>query len=118
MDKKPNKTIERAKAIISKRLDKISEEYEDAYGNWRDTGYDRYQKKMDRLEEEKDELETFLKPQQAINAAYRETARKQKELDDLNFLLKKIKNSVFYLCQAFPDCSETRSLQRLMDDIR
>lgn len=51
-----SKTIEEIEAykakIIENVMFELKKEYSDARGNFSDTGYDRYQKKMDKCEKE------------------------------------------------------------------
>ena len=56
---KAEKTITRVNSILDKAIDSLQSEHKEAEGNYRDTGWDRYYTKMERLEKEIDELETF-----------------------------------------------------------
>ena len=56
---KAQKTIERVNGILDKAIDSLKAEYREAEGSYRDTGWDRYYTKMERLEKEIEELETF-----------------------------------------------------------
>ena len=56
MEDEMSKTIEEIEAykakIIENVMFELKKEYSDARGNFSDTGYDRYQKKMDKCEKE------------------------------------------------------------------
>ena len=56
---KAQKTIERVNNILDKAIDSLKAEYRKAEGNYRDTGWDRYYTKMERLEKEIEELEKY-----------------------------------------------------------
>jgi hypothetical protein len=56
---KAQKTIERINRILDKALGDIKAEYDEANGNYRDTGWERYYTKMERLEAEIKELEKY-----------------------------------------------------------
>ncbi len=59
-----SKAIEKIEAYKSKEIEKamskLKKEYSDAWGSFSDTGYDRYQKKMDKCEKEIQEIEAYL----------------------------------------------------------
>lgn len=54
------KVIEKCKAMCEKEIARLKEEYDEAQGNYGDTGYDRYYKKMCKTEDAIEELEKFL----------------------------------------------------------
>ena len=56
---KAEKTIARVNAILDKAIDSLRSEYKEAEGNYRDTGWDRYYAKMERIEKEIEELEKY-----------------------------------------------------------
>ena len=56
---KAQKTIERVNGILDKAIDSLKAEYREAEGNYRDTGWDRYYTKMERIEKEIEELEKY-----------------------------------------------------------
>ena len=56
---KAQKTIERINGILDKAIDRHKAEYREAEGSYRDTGWDRYYTKMERIEKEIDELEKY-----------------------------------------------------------
>lgn len=79
--------IEKAKIKIEKEMEKNRNAYENAEEFYRDTGYDRYWNKMKRLDEEYDELKSFIgvdkeessKEQEAENQRLYEENKKLKE---------------------------------------
>ena len=107
-----NKIIEKCEAYkqktVSAALEKARTQYEDARGSYNDTGYDKYWNKMSRLEAEIDELEKYLERDGAIQAAIEEKAKVKKEIEEIN---KTLKNKIFYLLAAIPECSEGQSLR-------
>ena len=56
---KAQKTIERVNGILDKAIDSLKAEYHEAEGSYRDTGWDRYYTKMERLEKEIEELKKY-----------------------------------------------------------
>ena len=56
---KAEKTIARVNSILDKAIDSLQSEHKEAEGNYRDTGWDRYYTKMERLEKEIEELEKY-----------------------------------------------------------
>ena len=87
---KAQKTIERVNGILDKATDSLKAEYHEAEGSYRDTGWDRYYTKMERLEKEIEELEKYrqvdAKLRQAEKALNKQRAVKKiffKKLDTL-----------------------------------
>lgn len=54
------KVIENAILKITKAIEKNRKDYCEAKGNYKDTGYDRYYNKMQKLDKEYEELKVFL----------------------------------------------------------
>ena len=113
-----NRTIEKVeyykKTMIEKAIEKAKTEYQEADGSYRDTGYDRYYNKMSKLGAEIEELEAYLRRDDAIIEAIRE---KQKTAQELQEIKTKLKNKVFYVLAALPECSEARSLQEYIETL-
>lgn len=112
-----NKTIARAKKIIQTRLDKINAEYTDAYMLWIDTGYARYQTKMDKLDAERSELEDWMSGR-ALMELRSENSRLRRDLGDLKYMLDNLKRKVRAVSEKDPDNLDIRDLERLLEDIR
>lgn len=87
---KAQNTIERINRILDKALEDARKEYREAEGSYRDTGWDRYYTKMERIEKEIEELEKYrlveAKLRQAEKALDRQRTVKKiffKKLDTL-----------------------------------
>ena len=113
-----NKTIEKCEAYkrktVETALEKARAAYEEARGSFNDTGYDRYYNRMEKLEQEINELEEYQQRDGAIRAAIEERAKAKQEIADLK---KTLKNKLFYLMAAIPECSEGRSIQEWLETI-
>lgn len=113
-----NKTIEKVefykKNMIEKAIEKAKSEYAEAEGSYRDTGYDRYYSKIQKKAEEIEELENYLNRDNAIQDAIQEKKKVREELEEIK---KKLKNKLFYLLAAIPECSEARSIQEYIEKL-
>lgn len=113
-----NRVIEKCEAYkqktVAAAMKKAQTQYDEACGSFNDTGYDRYYNKMMKLEKEISELEEYLKRDNAIQAAIIEREKTKKELTDIK---KKLKNKMFYLMAAIPECSEGRSIQEYLETL-
>ena len=108
-----NKYVEKVEQykgkVLKPALEKLKAEHEEAEGSYRDTGYDRYYKKMQKCESQIEEIEQYLK---AGTMEVREvTASEYKELLELS-----IKNKVFYLSKEMPMCADLMNLQDVLRD--
>lgn len=113
--KKENKYIAGIKEKVQKKIDKLRDEANDAYLNWADTGYQKYMTKKERLEEEADELEAFIKPELDIKSAWAKANRAVEEKERLILLLKSVRNVVNEeMKYEFPDCHATRRLEDIV----
>lgn len=92
-----HKEIERAISRITQAIEKNRKAYEEADGSYRDTGYDRYWNKMQRLDAEYEELKAFLHPQEKTEVSP-ETIRK---LYELQRKVKNIKSNWDYVYYDF-----------------
>lgn len=109
------KYIDRIKERVQKKIDTLRKEAEDAHACWADTGYQRYITKKERLEKEAEKLEDFIKPQLAIQAAWKETEREEREKEELVLLLKSVRNVVKEeMIYDFPDSHATRRLEDIV----
>lgn len=112
-----NKTIVRARKIIQTRLEKINAEYTDAYMLWIDTGYSRYQAKMDKLDAERSELEDWMSGR-ALMETRSENSHLRRELGDLRYMLDNLKRKVSAVSEKNPDNLDIQDLERLLEGIR
>lgn len=105
------KEIEKATIKITQAMEKNRVAYAEAEEWYRDTGYDRYFKKMNKLDEEYEEYKQFLhikeEPVSLIN-------HEQEYLD----LLKKIKGKWYYLKFDIPVTAESNAIDELLLDVR
>ena len=111
-----NKTIEKIENYkadkLAAALEKAEKKLSEAKGSYRDTGYDRYYNKMQKYENEIEELIAYRDRDDAILDAISEKRRTRQELEEIK---KDLSNKIFYLLKAIPDCSEARSLQTFVD---
>ncbi len=113
-----NKYVEKVEnykeKVMRQALEKLKTEYEEAKDSYRDTGYDKYYKKMQKGEEQIAEIEEY------INAGKTEvkqvTTSEYKELLKLRQKMKIVKNKVFYLSKELPMCADLINLQDLLRD--
>lgn len=103
--------IEKAVLKITQQMEKNRKEYVEAEASYNDSGYDRYWKKMQRLDTEYGELEAFLHPKEepvpSIN-------HEEEYLD----LLRKIKGKWYYLKFDIPVTAESNAIDELLMDVR
>lgn len=105
------KEIEKATIKITQAMEKNRIAYAEAEEWYRDTGYDRYFKKMNKLDIEYEEYKAFLhikeEPMVSVNH----------EEEYLN-LLKAIKGKWYYLKFDIPVTPESNAIDQLLMDIR
>lgn len=79
---KAEKTIARINGILDKAIESLQNEYHEAEGNYRDTGWDRYYTKMERIEKEIDELKKYRQVDAMLRHAEKalDKQRKVKEI--------------------------------------
>jgi hypothetical protein len=113
-----NKVIEKCEAYkektVSAAIEKAKAAYAEADACYRDTGYDRYYNKMNKFGKEIEELEEYAKSGEAVAEARREKEKVRHELEEIK---KTLKNKIFYLLKAIPECSEGRSLEAYIDKL-
>ena len=111
-----NKAIEKCEAYkrktIAAALEKAKAEFTDAERSFNDTGFDRYYNKMTKKGAEIAELEEYMTRDNAISAAIEEKKKVRAELEEIK---KNLKNKLFYLLAAIPECSEGRSIQEYVE---
>ena len=105
------KEIERATLKITQAMEKNRIAYAEAEEWFRDTGYDRYYKKMNKLDKEYEEYKSFLhiKDEHVILVNH-----EQEYLD----LLKAIKGKWCYLKFDIPVTAESNAIDELLMDVR
>ncbi len=114
-----DKYISNIKRRVQLKIDKLRDEANDAYGNWADTGYQRYMKTKERLEQEADELEAFIKPNLETKAAYAKANKAEAEKERLKLLLKRVQNVVEEeMIYDFPDSHATRRLEDIVKQFK
>lgn len=109
-----HKEIEKAVLKITQAMEKNRNAYNEARGSFCDTGYDRYQKKMDRLDAEYEELRVFIHP--------RESAEVQpqivRECEEMRRILKSMKSKWQHLRTDLPVSVGTIGIDDLLRDVR
>lgn len=111
-----HKEIEKAISRITQAIEKNRKAYAEAAGNYRDTGYDRYWNKMQKLNTEYEELKAFLHPEEKIEVQL-DTRLK---LDELQHSVKNIKSKWDYICRDFnlPATSDVIGINDIFRDIK
>lgn len=105
------KEIESATLKIVKAMEKNRIAYAEADEWYKDTGYDRYFKKMQRLDTEYEEYRQFLHIKDESVAAI---SHEDEYLD----LLKQIKSKWYYLKFDIPATPESNAIDKLLLDVR
>lgn len=107
------KVIENAVLKIVQAMEKNRKVYNEARANLNDTGNYRYQKKMDKLDAEYEELRTFIHPEEKIEVPP-EVYRK---CDELRQILNNIKSKWQYLRADLPVSVDTVGIDNLLRDV-
>lgn len=91
-----NKTIKKCHDIIDRRLSLLREIYHEAKRSYQDTGYDRYYKAMEKIDEEIDELEIFKEcGQPVIQHLEQENQRLREKMSRLREMYSEITEDDF-----------------------
>lgn len=110
-----DKYISGIKDRVNKKIETLRSEADEAYGNWADTGYQKYMTKYERLLKEADALESFIRPEIEKGQLVAQKRRLMEENEALKMLLKSVQNVVeMEMRYSFPDCHETRRLQDIV----
>ena len=115
-----NKTIEKIEAYkvkeIEKAISKAQKGYNDAEEWFNDTGYYRYQKKMDKCENEIHELEDYIHQNETTMKDL--SSEQYKEYIKMKQDLNSIKNKMFYLISelGLPATADLISMQDILRD--
>ena len=114
-----SKYIENIKSKVQKKIDKLRDGAQVEYLNWADTGYQRYLKKKERLENEADELEPFINPGLEVKKAWRKVNAESDEKEELIILLKRVQNVLEEeMKYDFPDSHATRRLEDIVNEFK
>lgn len=114
-----SKTIEKIELYKSKEIEKamfkLKKDYSDAWGSFSDTGYDRYQKKMDKYEKEIQEIEEYLHKGEANVKDL--TTDQYKEYLSMKEDIRSLSSKFFFLLADFnlPETSEIQGMQRILE---
>lgn len=109
-----NKEIERAVLRITQAMEKNRKCYKEANANYKDTGYDRYWNKMEKLDAEYKELEAFLHREEKMEVRPETLGR----LDELQRKVKCIKSKWEYLRCDLPDSVDAIGIDEIFKDIK
>lgn len=112
------KVIENAVIKITQAMEKNRNAYVVAQENFNDTGYDRYQKKMDRLDEEYEELRTFIHPKEKDEVSEEVTEKVYQERDEMRQALLNLKSKWQNLKADLPVSVDTIGIDDIFRDIR
>lgn len=110
-----HKEIEKVVLKMTQVMEKNRIAYNEARGNFNDTGHSCYYKKMERLDEEYEELKSFLHQKDEREEEARIEAIKERE--ELKHLLKQIKAKWGYIKCDLPISSDTIGMDDLLRDI-
>lgn len=105
------KEIEKAVIKITRKMEENRIYYAEAEECYCDTGYDRYLKKMNRLDREYEEYKSFLHVKEEPQIL---TNHEEEYLE----LLKKIKAKWYYLKFDMPATPESNAIDELLMDVR
>lgn len=114
-----NKTVEKIENYknreIVKAMEKAKKGYDEAEDSYRDSGYDRYFKKMEKYEKEIEELEEYLHGTKSKGEEI--SVDQYKEYKEMKEDLKNLASKFFYMFKDFnlPDTPEIQGIQRILD---
>ena len=77
--KKTDDAIIRSKAILEKRREELRKEYNEAYMNYSDTGYEKYYNKMEKCDEDMEILDGILNAGHRVALAEYNCQKAQRE---------------------------------------
>lgn len=107
--------IEQKKAqLLEKEIEKLNKQRKEARDWFNDTGYDRYQNKIDKIDAELEEIEQY-KNKDILLADERSKLNDEKA--EIEKQIVNIKNKVFYLLADCPDNIELQQLQKYLDTL-
>lgn len=109
-----HKEIEKAVLRITQAMERSRRAYVEASDSYKDTGYDRYWNKMQKLNDEYEELKAFLHPKDEINVTP-ETIRK---LNELQAKVRCLKSKWEYLRADLPDSADSVGIDDIFRDIK
>ena len=111
------KVIENAMLKIVQAMEKNRKAYAEAEEWYRDTGYDRYWKKMERLDKEYEELKEFigLKGTEEKERVESVIAKQYKEIKEQKKFIADVKSLVDYI---HADYWGDRNVQRLHEKLK
>ncbi len=104
------KEIEKAVLKITQAMEKNRKEFVEVEGNYRDTGYDRYWNKMQKLDAEYEELRAFIQPKQELSQI--------KEMEELQRIVKNIKSKWEHLKSDIPITADLMGIDDLFKELR
>lgn len=108
-----HKEIEKAVSKITQAIEKNRKAYTEADANYRDTGYDRYWNKMQKLDAEYEELKTFIHGEKVDVTP--ETLRK---LYELQISVRSLKSKWEHLRGDLPACADVCRIDDIIKDIK
>lgn len=107
-----NKWIENMKLKIVSKMEANRKAFEEAEASYGDTGYDRYYKRMEKLDNEYEELKAFLLDGKEDNEQLLTEIKMENEA--LRKTLSEVKSKVYYLSKDFPRCSDLINLEDIL----
>lgn len=114
-----DKYISAIKEKVSKKIEGLRSEADEAYRSWADTGYQRFMDKYERLLKEADLLEGFIHPENESRAFVMKNRSLMEKNEALKMLLKSVQNVVeMEMKYSFPDCHETRRLESIVYEFK
>ena len=114
MNKYVEKVEKYKEKVLVQALEKLKTEYEEAEDFYRDSGYDRYFKKMNKCEKEIQEIEEYLNPAPIVNDI---TTDQYRDFLNLTKTMKSVKSNLIYIMDYLPDCTEKARLQECIREI-
>lgn len=114
-----HKEIEKAVLKITQAMEKNRKAYNDAEASYRDSGYDRYFKKMQKLDADYEELKNFINAgaNEELESKKKVIIEQQLQLDELKNKIKSIKSKIEYISEDLPVSAELVNLKEMLRDL-
>lgn len=109
-----HKEIEKSVLRITQVMEKNRKQFLETEASYRDTGYDRYWNKMQKLDEEYEELKAFIGSDRALEIGP-ETIM---QLDELKRKVKSIRSKWEHLSADLPASAESVGIDEIFKDIK
>lgn len=99
-----SKYVEKVDKLLSAALEKLKNDYHEADYSYRDSGYDRYFNKMEKIQKEIDEIESYsFSSNESTDKSYSMSisVNEYKEYLEWKGDLKSIQSKLYYISQEY-----------------